>query len=151
MDADITKALIAGTFAVIGAAVAAAITNLEKVRNFFRSSKDSEYLLGAWDCTWDILVPAPGTQVKDIVEITSVNGNVVKGKGSTPGVGNWDLDGKAANLAASFSYSVLLQQPLSGAIVLKKEAPNRMTGAWAQYTTHGDVESGTTTWNRRNP
>ena len=149
MEKEITAGIIGAVGAVVGAAIAGF---KDEIKNFFRfrASKDNQYLLGTWDCTWVALTSPPNEPIKDSVKITSVSGNLVKGAGSTPGGGDWELDGKAADLAVSFSYSVPQQQQFRpGAVVLKKDNPNQMSGAWAEYKVHGDVQSGTTTWNRR--
>ena len=65
-------------------------------------------------------------------------------------LGEYDLDGRAAELAVSFSYRGRCDQQkyLPGAIILKKVNPNEMTGGWTQYMLNGEVVSGTTTWTR---
>jgi hypothetical protein len=125
----------------------------EDIRNFFNFSarRENEYLRGVWECTWDTLVPsAPARpQIKDTVTITRVSGNLVKAVGNTTGFGAWDLNGRVAHLAVSFSYTGRGgHQHLPGAIVLKKVNNNSMSGAWAQYTDSADVISGTTEWRR---
>lgn len=95
----------------------------------FAASRKNGYLLGSWDCTWDTLVPAARPQIRDTVNITSVHGNLVKGHGSTPGFGDWDIDGRVSPLAVSFSYSGRAKkQNLPGAIVLKIAKNDEMLG-----------------------
>jgi hypothetical protein len=79
----------------------------EDIRNLFHfsASKDNEYLLGAWECTWDTLAPAPREPIQDRAEITRVRGNLVKGGGVTPRYGPWDMDGRAADLAGLYKLS----------------------------------------------
>ena len=138
--------------AVVGAVLGGVIGVFrEDIRNLLdrKTRRRNEYLLDAWDCTWNTLEPKPEPQILDRVTITSVRGNVVKAVGTTPKFGVWDADGRAAYLAVSFSYSGReAQQNLIGAIALKKVQNNVMSGAWAQYSGSGDVVSGTTEWHR---
>src|SRR5260370_37636497 len=138
--------------AICSAAVGGTITVFrEDIRNIFNfgASGANEYLLGAWDCSSTTLAPAR-PQIQDTVKITRVRGNSVKGVGTTPTFGNWDLDGRVAHLAVSFSHSGRgSQKHVPGAIVLKKDGNDRMSGAWAQYSGTGEeVISGTTEWHR---
>ncbi len=144
------------TVAVIGAAatVAGALIGAyhDELKGLLRSifSKKNEYLLGVWDCAWDTQVPAGRAQITDSVHMESVRGQLVKGTGTTPGIGEWKLQGRVTQFAASFSYAgVATRFDLPGAIVLRIATPRQMTGAWAQYSGTGDVISGITTWNRR--
>jgi hypothetical protein len=143
------------TVAIIGAAatVSAALIGAyhDEVKGLLKSIffKKNEYLLGAWDCTWDTQTPAGRPQIIDSVRIESVRGQLVKGTGTTPGFGEWKLQGRVTQFAASFSYSgVESKFDLPGALVLRIANPNQMTGAWAQYSGTGDVISGTTGWKR---
>jgi hypothetical protein len=86
---------------------------------------------------------------KHIVNIISVSGNLIKGNGSTPGYGTWNMDGRVAHLALSASYSgEAINRNLPGSLVLKIVNNDEMSGAWAQYSRTGDVLSGTTSWRR---
>jgi hypothetical protein len=94
----------------------------EDVSNLFRlvASKNNEYLLGTWKCTWETLAPKPRPQIQDTVDITLVRGRILKGKGSNSDFGEWDLEGRTSHLAVSFSYTGRKKnQNLPGAIVLK--------------------------------
>lgn len=149
--------------AVITAAIGAAVSIItfvggiyqEEIRNAFNSTATSqnEYLVGKWIGTWNITSPAKKSLPSDTITITRVRGTLVKGVGSTAELGDYDLDGRATDLAVSFSYTGKNEQQrqLPGAIVLKKVNPNLMTGAWTQYMLDGGVVSGTTEWRRALP
>jgi hypothetical protein len=124
----------------------------EDIRNYFNSGATSQnqFLVGKWIGTWNIVSPEKKSLPPDTITITTVRGTLVKGVGSTPELGDYDLDGRATDLAVSFSYTGKSdqQRQLPGAIVLKKVNPNLMTGAWTQYMLSGDVVSGTAEWRR---
>jgi hypothetical protein len=143
------EAQVIAAFVTAAASIFVAVIGKEGVWNFFKlgASKRNEYLLGAWECTWDTVAPATTLHIQDRATITRVRGNLVKGNGSTPNVGDWDLDGRAGRLAVSFSYSIKGHE-LPGAVVLKSTANDQMSGAWAQYSNSGEVISGTTIWRR---
>ena len=148
MQVEVVAAIVGAVGTIVGVVLGAF---QEDIRNIFHfsASKKNEYLLGDWVCTWDTLAPAAKPQIKDSVQITRVRGNLVKGVGKTPDIGDWDMDGRVGYLAVSLSYSGKGEKRhLVGAIVLRKDKLNEMTGAWAQYSGSGDVISGTTVWRR---
>jgi hypothetical protein len=116
----------------------------------FAASRRNDYLRGEWNCTWiTSQAPKPRDPIQDRVNLTLVRGNLVRGKGTTADYGDWEMEGRVADLAVSFAYAGRDQQRnLPGAIVLKKVSNDEMAGAWAQYALSGDVISGTTTWRR---
>lgn len=145
------------TAAIIGAVCTAGLGLLvgafqEDITNLlhFAASRRNDYLLGEWNCNWvTTQAPSPRAPIQDRVNLTQVRGNLVRGKGTTANFGDWEMDGRVAELAVSFSYAGRNQhRNLPGAIVLKKINNDEMAGAWAQYSPSGDVISGTTVWRR---
>ena len=109
--------IVAPATTVAGALIGAYHDELKGLlRSIF--SKKNEYLLGVWDCAWDTQVPAGRAQITDSVHMESVRGQLVKGTGTTPGIGEWKLQGRVTQFAASFSYAgVATRFDLPGAIV----------------------------------
>lgn len=146
MQPQVEAAMLSGIFGIVGVAIG---TFQEEIRSAFHlASRKNNYLLDLWNCTWDTQAPAIRPQIRDTVTITHVHGNLIKGKGSTPGWGRWDLEGRASDLAVCFTYLGKEKQHLLGSTVLKKVNNDEMTGVWAQYSEDGDVLSGITSWRR---
>ena len=149
MTHGMKTALVSGIFTILGAAIGASMGVFqEDIRNSLNTaaSNQNQYLLGSWDT----VTPRPSSMEPDNINITTVRGNLVKGVGTTRKFGDYDLVGRAGELAVSFSYTGKREQQryLTGAIVLKKVNSNLMTGGWTEYRLNGDVVTGTTTWRR---
>jgi hypothetical protein len=77
MDATI----IAGVLGLAGTLGAALITDRDEIKNLvFVRTKEHDYLLTTWQCTWDITSgpAAPARQITDQVMINAVNGCLIK-------------------------------------------------------------------------
>jgi hypothetical protein len=138
--------------ALIGAGVTYSVAFKDDILNrlSFAESRSNQYLLGKWDCTWDILSPAGKAQIVDMVEIRRVSGRNVKGKGSNQQYGDYELNGTAAFLAVSLTYAGKNgYKHLPGNVTLKLLTNDEMAGAWAQYFRTGEIVYGTTVWKRR--
>lgn len=148
MDAIVTAAIL-GVVGTVGAAVVTAYR--DEIKNVLLRTKDHDYLRATWQCTWDITShPAVSpSHIVDQVKITKVTGKLVKGEGSTPGYGKWQLEGKATQFAVTLSYSgENTMKDAVGVVIVKKESPTKLNGVWCQYASDGSLRSGTTVWDK---
>ncbi len=152
--------LLESTVGVVGKAILSAVVGAivggiigifrEQIENRFRQTKDN-YLRGSWDCTW--LIASPTTvstnPIRDQVEITQVNGQLVKGEGSTLKFGRSHFHGKTTQFVITLSYAgEKASKDLVGMVMLKKDSPTKLNGVWCQYGSDGTLMSGTTVWEK---
>lgn len=142
----------AAVIAAVGVIVGAIITSFrEEIINFIRRTGRFAFFKGMWQCRWSILAPAgiDPNQVDDQVSIDRVNGALIRGMGSTPGFGRYQLDGRASEFAATLQYcGEGERKDLVGVVILQKRSPLRLEGVWCQYSADGTLKSGTTTWEK---
>jgi hypothetical protein len=124
MSDTVKAAVITGVFSIVTFVLG---IYQEDIRNYFNSGATSQNqeLLGKWIGTWNITSPEKKSLPPDTITITTVCGTLVKGVGSTPELGDYELDGRATGLAVSFWYTGKSdqQRQLPGAIALKGSTP----------------------------
>jgi len=125
------------------------VTFKEEILNFFRSGK-YKYLKAKWGCKWKESPSAEhpnGQTIFDKIEITSVIGRLVKGKGYTDDYGDWEFKGSISKAVITMTYKNKIGSDRSGVFILKidEDKPDVLDGVWCQYK-RGDIASGTTEW-----
>jgi hypothetical protein len=149
MDATIVAGIL-GLAGTLGAALITAYR--DEIKNLvFVRTKEHDYLLATWQCTWDITsdTVVPARQITDQVTINAVNGCLIKGEGATADYGKWPAEGKATPFAVTLSYSGdEAMKDSVGVVILKKESPTRLNGVWCQYFSDGGLKGGTTVWKK---
>jgi hypothetical protein len=140
---DVTVKIIIG---IVSAVLVGALgVYKEEVKNFFISSKKYKYLLGKWQCNWELT--SDGKTISDNVDIKSINGKILKGTGHTKDVGPWTFKGDISESTITLIYKSGEGYDHSGVIILKLDVYNKneMDGVWSQHT-RGNLVSGTTKW-----
>lgn len=120
---------------------------------FSSSSSAHRYLKGTWACGW-ATIPATGASGAAIayeVKTESVRGVRVKGKGNNPSFGDYFLNGEASDFVVTLHYDEGARKSagLAGVVILKKVTLTHLSGVWCQYSSKGDLESGTTEWKKK--
>src|SRR5574337_392910 len=128
------------TLTLIGTAILGVIlgTFKEEIKKMLSFSRKYKTYIGRWSCSWKESPSAANPQGKttfDMLEITSVRGKYIRGKGDGKAVGNWSFHGEISEKTITFLYRVEKGSDKSGVIILARDEDNekKLEGAWCQY------------------
>lgn len=161
MNPDVLKLLLSIASIVIGTILG---VYKDDIKNFFISSRKYRYLKGKWACKWTETSSTQnpsGQTFFDVLEITSINGKKIKGKGDSKNALEWSFNGTISALTITLLYEVKSADDRSGVIILQRDQrnPRKMEGAWCQRKIveiehdgrayqRAEIISGTTVWQR---
>jgi hypothetical protein len=125
----------------------------DEILNFFGTRK-YKYLKGEWDCEWEENPNKnnpTGKSIKDRVLLTKVFGKIIKGKGSTGDLGNWNINGRISESAITISYNPKrdnIKHNL-GVVILQIVYSNKteLKGKWYQFNGI-ELVGGDTIWKK---
>jgi len=137
--------------AIIGLISCIIVNFREEIKNCIFRRGRYMYYRDTWQCHWIRLTPSKRrpNYIDDQVTISRVNGEIIKGRGNAPGFGNYIINGRASQFAATLHYCGEGENKnLVGVVILQIKGPNEMEGVWCQYSADGTLKSGTTLWKR---